>query len=93
VLNHHWRQRVWRLRCVPVSFSLIQLGWQRQFKPPLTDGKLKPTLPAGLAESDQCFFALIAFKAWNTSWMMLLSFRGDRAISSDAATIQIQNAG
>jgi hypothetical protein len=40
VLNHHWRQRVWRLRCVPVSFSLIKLGWQRQFKPPLTDGLL-----------------------------------------------------
>jgi hypothetical protein len=34
--------RLWlsRLRCVPISFSLIQLGRQRQLKPPLPDGLL-----------------------------------------------------
>ncbi len=41
-----------RLRCVPVSFSFIQLGGQRQLKPPLPDGKFKPTLPAGLTKAD-----------------------------------------
>jgi len=28
------------LRCVPVGFSLIKLGRQRQLKPPLPDGLL-----------------------------------------------------
>jgi hypothetical protein len=29
-----------RLRCVPLCFSLVKLGRQRQLKPPLPDGML-----------------------------------------------------
>jgi hypothetical protein len=47
------------LRCVPVGFGFIQLGWQCFLEPPLLDGLLQLTLPAGLAKTDQTFFALI----------------------------------
>jgi hypothetical protein len=87
------RLRLYRLRSVPISFCLIQFIRQRQLKPPLLDGTFKPTLPCWFAEAYQPFFALIAFNAWNTSWIMLLSRSGDSAISSLAAATQIQNAG
>jgi len=63
MFRHNWRRDNRWLRCVPVGFGFIQLGWQCFLKPPLTDGKLKPTLPAGLAEADQCFFAWMARSA------------------------------
>jgi hypothetical protein len=37
--DDRWFDRRW-LRCVPLSFSLIKLGRQRQLKPPLPDGPL-----------------------------------------------------
>jgi len=40
------------LRCVPLCFSLIKFGRQRQFKPPLPDGLFQSTLPTWLAEAD-----------------------------------------
>jgi hypothetical protein len=38
VLNDDGRLDCRRLRCVPLRFSLIKFGRQRQFKPPLSDG-------------------------------------------------------
>jgi len=37
---HNDRLRLGRLRCMPIRFSLIKLGRQRQLKPPLTNGLL-----------------------------------------------------
>jgi hypothetical protein len=37
---HDDRLRISGLRCMPLCFSLIQLGGQRQLKPPLPDGLL-----------------------------------------------------
>jgi len=37
---HDGRLRFSGLRCVPLCFSLVKLGRQRQLKPPLTDGLL-----------------------------------------------------
>lgn len=53
----------------------------------------KPFAPAEGVEADQTFFDLISIRIWNTSWMMLLLLRGDRAINSEAAATQIQKAG
>jgi hypothetical protein len=40
VVEHHRQRLIIWLRCVPVGFSLIKLGRQRQLKPPLPDGLL-----------------------------------------------------
>jgi hypothetical protein len=92
VVNDHGKW-IGRLGCVPVRFSFVQLAGQCQLKPPLADGLFESALPARLAESDQNFFPFTARRAWNTSWMMLLSFSGERAISSEAAATTIQKAG
>jgi len=93
VLDDDRRRDCRWLRCMPLRFSLIKFGRQCQLKPPLPDDLFQSTLPAWFAKADQSFFPFSARRAWNTSWMMLLSFRGDRAISSEAAATQIQNAG
>lgn len=78
---------------MPVGLGLVKFGWQRFFKPPFADSELQFALPAGLAETDQTFFALISVRIWSTSWMMLLLFRGLSAISSLTAATMIQKAG
>ena len=42
---------------------------------------------------DQSFFALRVRRKWKTSWITLLSFKGDRAMISDAAATMIQVIG
>lgn len=93
VVQHDWRWYVAGLSSVPGGFGLVNLGWQRLMEPPIVDGLLQSTLPTRFAELDQTFFALSRFRIWNTSWMMLLLFSGDKAISSLAAATTIQKAG
>ena len=87
-----------RLRCVPgvhllvdrrqglgfvdklLSFSVTWLGGEQGQR-----GQADVRL--------QRFPGLIAYKACNTSWMMLLDLSGDKAINSLAAASTIQNAG
>jgi hypothetical protein len=38
MFHHNWRRNSRWLRCVPVGFGFIQLGWQRFLEPPLLDG-------------------------------------------------------
>jgi hypothetical protein len=78
---------------VPVGLGFVELGRQRFVEPPVVDGAFQVPLPVGLAETDQTFFALIRRRTWNTSWMMLLLFRGLSAISSLVAATTIQKAG
>jgi hypothetical protein len=54
---------------------------------------LQPTLPAGLTEADQRFFAWMARSAWNSKPTRLLSRSGDNAISSDAAAMTDPKCG
>ena len=90
--DNRWWDGGW-LGCVPVGLGFVQLGGQRFVKPPVIDGTFQSALPACFTETDQTFFALISVRICSTSWMMLLLFSGDRAISSLAAATRIQKAG
>jgi hypothetical protein len=50
MLQHNRRRHIRWLRCVPISFSAIQLGRQRLMEPPIIDGTFQSALPARLAE-------------------------------------------
>jgi hypothetical protein len=62
MLDDDWCRWFW-LRFVPGILGCVELGGQRQLKPPFADGELKPTLPAGLTKADQRFFAWMARNA------------------------------
>jgi len=90
--HNRWQRGRW-LGCVPLGFGFVDLGWQRLVEPPVVDGSFKFALPAGLAETDQTFFALIRVRICSISWMMLLLLSGLIAISSLTAATMIQKAG
>ena len=59
MLHHDWWWGGRWLGCVPVGLGFVELGRQRFVEPPVVDGAFQAALPAGLAETDQTFFALI----------------------------------
>jgi len=62
MLHYDWRRSNGWLGFVPVGFGLIQLGWQCFLEPPFANSEFEFTLPAGFAETDQTFFALISLR-------------------------------
>jgi len=97
VLDDHWIGS-FRLRCVPGVFGGIK--GRKCFL--LIDERLSLGVPwlggeqsqRGQADIGlQRFPGLIAYRACITSWTMLLLFKGESPISSDAAASTIQKAG
>ena len=86
------------MRCVPGVHLLVDRRQGFGFVDELLN--VSVTWPGGeqgqRGQADvrlQRFPGLIAYKACNTNWMMLLDLSGDKAISSLSAAITIQVAG
>ena len=97
MLDDHWI-RSFRLRCVPGVHLLVDRRQGFGFVDELLN--VSVTWPGGeqgqRGQADvrlQRFPGLIAYKACNTNWMMLLDLSGDKAINSLSAAITIQVAG